>query len=77
MAIQLNIHDAKTHLCQLIERACAGDEVVIAKAGKPMVRLAPVEQASTGRLFGALRGKARIDGAFFEPLPEDELRAWE
>jgi prevent-host-death family protein len=48
MATQLNIHDAKTHLSQLIERACAGEEVVIAKAGKPMVRLAPVEQTPTG-----------------------------
>ena len=77
MATQLNIRDAKTHLSELIERACAGEEVVIAKAGKPMVRLAPVEQTPTGRRFGALRGKARVDDAFFEPPSEDELKAWE
>jgi hypothetical protein len=42
-----------------------------------MVRLAPVEQTPTGRRFGALRGKARVDDAFFEPPSEDELKAWE
>jgi prevent-host-death family protein len=77
MATQLNLHEAKTHLSQLIERACAGEEVVIAKAGKPMVRLVPVEQTPTGRSFGALRGRAEVDDAFFDPLPKNELKAWE
>ena len=77
MATQLNIHDAKTHLCKLIERACAGEEVVIAKAGNLMVRLMPVEQMPMARSFGALRSKAWVDDAFFEPLPEEALKAWE
>ncbi|MBK1633459.1 type II toxin-antitoxin system prevent-host-death family antitoxin [Thiohalocapsa halophila] len=77
MATQLNIHEAKTHSSQLIERACAGEEVIIAKAGKSMVRLVPVEQTPTGRSFSALRGRANVDDAFFDPLPKDELKAWE
>ncbi|MCP5143151.1 MAG: type II toxin-antitoxin system Phd/YefM family antitoxin [Gammaproteobacteria bacterium] len=74
---QVNMHDAKTHLSSLIEKAVNGEEVVIARAGKPMVRLVPVDQAATGRSFGAMKGKARVDERFFEPLPEDELAAWE
>ena len=75
--IQVNIHDAKTQLSKLIERALQGEEVIIAKAGKPMVRLATIEPTPQGRKFGAYRGKARIDERFFEPLPEEELEAWE
>jgi prevent-host-death family protein len=77
MAVQINIHEAKTHLSKLIDQACRGEEVLIAKAGKPVVRLTPVQPTAAGRRFGTLRGKARVDEAFFEPLPEDELRAWE
>ena len=75
--MQVNIHDAKTQLSKLIERACHGEEVVIAKAGKPVVRLIAVEPRARGRKFGALRGKACVDERFFEPLPEEELQAWE
>ncbi len=74
--LQVNIHDAKTQLSRLIESACQGEDVIIAKAGKPKVRLTVVEQSGQGRRFGALRGQARVDDRFFEPLPEDELRAW-
>ena len=75
--LQVNIHDAKTQLSKLIERACRGEEVVIAKAGKPVVRLTAVESRQRGRRFGALQGRARVDERFFEPLPEAELQAWE
>ncbi|MEA3274474.1 MAG: type II toxin-antitoxin system Phd/YefM family antitoxin [Pseudomonadota bacterium] len=75
--LQVNIHDAKTQLSKLIERACQGEEVIIARAGKPVVRLTAVEPHRSGRKFGALRGKARVDERFFEPLPEAELQAWE
>lgn len=74
--IQFNIHEAKTQLSKIIERARRGEEVVIARAGKPVVRLVPIAPRPSGRQFGALRGKARVDERFFEPLPEDELRAW-
>jgi prevent-host-death family protein len=74
---QVTIHAAKTNLSKLIEEACAGEEVVIARGKKPVVRLVPVASAKKGRRFGARRGRARVDDAFFEPLPEDELAAWE
>lgn len=77
MALQVNIHEAKTQLSKIIARACRGEEIVIAKAGQPLVRLTPIAQQARGRRFGALRGKAKVDERFFDPLPEDELRAWE
>ncbi len=74
---QVNIHDAKTHLSKLIERAASGEEVIIARAGKPVARLTAIEPVAHGRRFGAMKGKAHVDERFFEPLPEDELNAWE
>lgn len=74
---QVNIHDAKTHLSKLIERASRGEEVIIARAGKPVARLTALEPVEHGRRFGAMKGKATVDDRFFEPLPEDELAAWE
>lgn len=70
------IHAAKTHLSRLIERACAGEEVVIARGDVPVVRLVPVAAAPT-RVFGALREKIKVDESFFEPLPDAEVDAWE
>ncbi|MBP6583810.1 MAG: type II toxin-antitoxin system Phd/YefM family antitoxin [Chromatiaceae bacterium] len=75
--IQVNIHEAKTQLSKIIDQACRGEEVVIAKAGTPVVRITAIAPRPSGRQFGALRGKAQVDQRFFEPLPEDELRAWE
>lgn len=71
------IHKAKTELSRLVERACAGEDVVIAKGKRPLVRLVPVNQPAPERKFGALRGKLRVDASFFEPLDERELSAWE
>jgi prevent-host-death family protein len=75
--IQVNIHDAKTHLSKLIERASQGEEVIIARAGKPVARLTAIEPVECGRHFGAMKGKATVDDRFFEPLPEEDLAAWE
>jgi prevent-host-death family protein len=69
-----NIHQAKTHLSALIDRALAGEEVVIAKAGRPVVRLVPVE-AETERRPGLAKG--RLTPEFFEELPVEELAAWQ
>jgi prevent-host-death family protein len=71
-----SIHAAKTNLSRLVERACAGEEVVIARGKTPVVRLVPVKAMPVGRRFGAMRGRARVTRAFFEPLPPDELTAW-
>jgi prevent-host-death family protein len=74
---QVNIHDAKTNLSKLIEQAAAGEEIIIARAGKPVARLTAIEPIQRRRRFGALKGRARMDERFFEPLPEAELAAWE
>jgi prevent-host-death family protein len=74
---QVNIHEAKTQLSKLIDQASQGEEVVIAKAGVPVARLTAIQPTRSGRRFGALAGRARLDERFFEPLPEAELRAWE
>jgi len=71
------IHQAKAQLSRLIQRACAGEEVIIAHGRRPVVRLVPIDRAAPERKFGALRGKVHVDDSFFEPLPEDELAAWE
>ena len=70
------IHTAKTHLSRLIQQACNGEDIVIARGKTPLVHLVPVDAPEQGRRFGALSGKARVDDAFFEPLPVDELDAW-
>lgn len=70
------VHDAKTNLSKLIERAEAGEEVIIARRDTPAVRLVPIASKPMQRQFGAYRGEATVDAAFFEPLPEAELEAW-
>jgi prevent-host-death family protein len=71
----VNLHAAKTHLSRLVDQAVAGDDVVIAKAGKPMVRLVRVTPAKR-RGFGRGRGKIWISDDFDAPLPDDILRAF-
>lgn len=73
MATVANIHEAKTHFSQLLERAHAGEEVIIAKAGVPYARLVPIAAASA-RAPGALRG--RLSGDFEGPIAADELADW-
>jgi prevent-host-death family protein len=76
MATIVNVHEAKTHLSRLLEQAHAGEEIILAKAGKPYARLVPMTDAAPTRTPGRLKGQ--IDMArFFEQLPEDELAAWE
>ncbi len=72
----INVHAAKTHLSKLIERALAGENIVIARDNVPAVRLVPVEEAQPERVFGAWRGRATVTDSFFEPLSEAELHAW-
>lgn len=73
---RVTIHKAKTNLSKLIEDARAGEEVVIMKGDKAMVRLVPVSAIPRGRRVGAMRGRATVTDAFFEPLPPEELEAW-
>jgi prevent-host-death family protein len=73
----VTIHVAKTTLSRLIARVEAGEEIIIARDKRPVAKLVPIRRAESKRRFGAMRGKARVDAAFFEPQPEDELKAWE
>jgi prevent-host-death family protein len=69
----INVHQAKAQLSELLERVARGEEIVIAKRGKPFVRLVRVEDRAP-RQPGIAKGQ--LTDAFFEPLPEEELEAW-
>jgi prevent-host-death family protein len=71
------VHDAKTNLSKLIERAELGEEIIIARRDVPAVKLVPVAGGKAKRRFGAYRGQATLTDEFFEPLPEEELAAFE
>ena len=73
MTTIVNVHQAKTQFSRLLKRAHKGEEIVLAKAGKPYARLVPLEKERP-RVPGIADG--RVDEAFFEPLPESELDAW-
>lgn len=78
MSATINIHEAKTHFSRLVERALAGEEVIIAKAGKPVVRLVKVEDLPIKRKPGGWPGTGDIpDSVWFDPMPEEELALWE
>ena len=74
---QVNIHQAKTELSKLVERAEAGEEVIIARAGKPAAKLVPLTPVGKRRRLGLLDGKFKIPDDFNAPLPEAVLRAFE
>ena len=77
MATTINIYEAKTKLSQLVERAAAGEEIVIAKAGRPRARLVPLQVRNEPRKPGFWKGKIWISEDFDDPLPEDIQRAFE
>ncbi len=68
---QVNIHEAKTQLSKLIDLTTSGEEIIIAKHGKPVVRLIPYKPAVTRRKPGSLYGKVKIGDDFDAPLPDD------
>ena len=76
MAKTVNLHAAKTHLSRLVDEAAAGEEIIIAKAGKPMVRLVPVARPRKRTGFGDLKGRIWIADDFDAPLPDEMLRAF-
>ena len=73
----VNIHEAKTHLSRLLRRVAAGEEIVIAKAGKPMARLLPAEPPPAPRVLGGWEGKVNVPDDFDAPLPDELLDAFE
>jgi prevent-host-death family protein len=75
--VKVTIHAAKTNLSKLIEQVHAGEEVVIARGDVPVARLVPIVERLPTRQAGTLRGLIKVTDAFFEPLPAEELDAWE
>lgn len=76
----INVHDAKTHFSRLLDRAHAGEEIILAKSGKPYAKLVPIDEApkprrKPGRFAGQFGDIP--DSVWFDPLPDDELDAWE
>lgn len=74
--VVVNVHQAKTHLSRLLARAEAGEEILIARRGQPVARLVGCN-ASGRRQPDILKGKIAIPDSFSDPLPEEELAAWE
>ena len=72
----VNVHEAKTHLSRLLAQVEAGEDVVIARNGKPVARLVPCEPKRKPQ-FGSWKGRIKVTDSFFDPLPEEELAAWE
>jgi len=77
MAETINLYEAKTHLSRLVERAAAGEEIIIAKAGRPKARLVPIQKTQRRRKPGLWKGRVRIADDFDDPLPDDILAGFE
>jgi prevent-host-death family protein len=77
MAKIINIHEAKTHFSKLLTRVRAGEEIIIAKAGKPVARLIPIGQISKNRIPGSAKSKVVVAEDFDAPLSESILNTFE
>jgi prevent-host-death family protein len=75
VVMEVNIHEAKTHLSRLIERALAGEEVIVAKAGKPLVRIIPITAKMP--VLGSARGTVTYAEGWDDPMTAVELAEWE
>jgi prevent-host-death family protein len=75
----VNIHAAKTHLSRLIDQAAGGEEIIIARAGKPVAKLVPLIDSpkKPKRVLGLMAGQIRLSEDFDAPLPDDVLDAFE
>ena len=74
---QVNLYDAKTQLSRLVDRAAAGEEIIIAKGGRPLARLVPLATRIQPRVLGQLAGEVWIGPDFDDPLPDDVAKAFE
>ena len=74
--MEVNIHEAKTHLSRLLARAIEGEEVVISKAGKPLARLVPFQKPLKKRILGRGRGLMKVPRNFNQPLPKEIVEAF-
>jgi len=69
--MEINIHEAKTHLSRLLERVARGEEVIIAKAGKPVAKLIPIKPAARKFKLGSAKGEFTVPDDFNDPLPKE------
>lgn len=74
---EINVYEAKTQLSRLLERAEAGEEIIITRHGRPVARLGPIPKRTAPRRLGSLKGKIRTHKDFDAPLPEEILSAFE
>jgi prevent-host-death family protein len=74
--LTVNVHEAKTHLSRLLVQVEAGEEVIIARNGKPVAQLVRCKPKGE-RKPGSMAGLFEVPDSFFDPLPEEELAAWE
>ena len=72
----VNIHDAKTHFSRLIERVLLGEEIVIAKAGRPVAKLVPITPEARDRRPGSAKGEFIVPPDLDAPLPDDVITEW-
>ena len=77
MPMQVNVHEAKTHFSKLLASVRNGQEIIIAKAGKPIARLVPIRARRVRRVAGSAKGKIIISSDFDAPLPESVLEKFE
>ena len=73
----VSIYDAKTHLSKLVDQAASGEDVVVSRHGKPLVRITRLEAAKRPVRFGLLKGRLRVPADFDAPLPEEVLADFE
>jgi len=73
---RVTIHQAKTNLSKLIQKAAEGEEIIIARGSEPVALLVPLKDSKGRRQAGGLKGKLRVGPEFFEPLPAAELDRW-
>ncbi len=73
----VTIHQAKTNLSRLLQKASNGEEVIISRGSKPVARLVPIGESKGKRRPGSMKGKLIVGPEFFESLPADELAGWE
>jgi prevent-host-death family protein len=73
----VNIYEAKTRLSQLVDKAAAGEDVVVSRNGKPLVRITRLEEPKRKIKFGILKGKVKVAPDFDAPLPEEIAATFE
>lgn len=75
--VEVNVHEAKTHLSRLLQRVAAGEEIVISRAGKPVARLVPIQAPRSERVLGQDRDLFQVPDDFDAPMPPDVLAEFE